>query len=532
MADPASLFSIISGTVGLVAQCSRTICRLHTISERFKYAKLTVGSMSLGLETIQWTWTRIGIILEGWANEHEVRQDETDDIIAQINRSLSGGTLVISALEQDLKPYDTTSEHALFGLRTRVKVLWNEQTLRDHQERLRDQVNSMNLLLNVLRLPEATARKNLLAEGQGVFRKSDESAYSIVPSRAPDSIRNRFSRLSSMKSEKSLAYHELSIDDDLFTARVYKRNYRTTAMIRKMFHSPRQSYASQGLPCVEDTNIPQISSPEQEPRREETCLLEVGSTSGTYYPAEMLGLQSTNINTFKGLPELSTGMDAQPEFWKPTKWIVGIKKQRTIEGPPSFPALLHAGWKERSRRNDNSPPDLTSAVEHSDIALFRDLLRRWNCIPGLWLHHCLMTACAQGRENLARLLLNYPIAVPAVDGLEKLYGASSPIKLALRRRDLSIVKLLLQDPQTRHSCRSMDFLFIVAAIELDDAPFLQHTIDHDANIHQEISPGSQAVHLACQHRSFLCLGILIKAGAFVSFVYFLSVFQTTIASVE
>lgn len=152
MADPASIFSIVSGTAGLIGQCSRTICRLHNVSERFKYAKLTVDSMKLGLETIQWTWARIGKILEGWADEQEAWPDEMGDIIAQINRSLSGGTLVLSALEQDLKPYDNTSEHVKFGLRTRAKVLWNEQTLKDHQERIRDQVNSMILLLNVLRL--------------------------------------------------------------------------------------------------------------------------------------------------------------------------------------------------------------------------------------------------------------------------------------------------------------------------------------------------------------------------------------------
>ncbi len=152
MADPASIFSIVSGTAGLVAQCSRTICRLHTVSEKFKYAKLTVSSLTLGLETIQWTWTRIGSILEGWADEQEAWRDEMVDIVAQINRSLSGGALVLSALEEDLKPYDNTSGHVKFTIRTRMRVLWNEQTLKDHQERIRDQVNSMILLLNVLRL--------------------------------------------------------------------------------------------------------------------------------------------------------------------------------------------------------------------------------------------------------------------------------------------------------------------------------------------------------------------------------------------
>ena len=60
--------------------------------------------------------------------------------------------------------------------------------------------------------------------------KSDESAFSIVPSR----LSSRFSgstshtsRPGSTVSDTNLEYHPLSFDDDLFTARVYKRNYRT-----------------------------------------------------------------------------------------------------------------------------------------------------------------------------------------------------------------------------------------------------------------------------------------------------------------
>lgn len=360
--------------------------------------------------------------------------------------------------------------------------------------------------------PEATARKNLLAEGQRVFRKSDESAYSIVPSRAPDSIRDRFSRLSSMKSEKSLAYHELSIDDDLFTARVYKRNYRNTTVIRRLFQGPAQSSTfPQGIPSVQDADVSESSDSDPKPEKSSPFAIRSGSTTGP--SGEISKPQMSNLNTPKELLQLPTVTDDRPEFWKPTKWTVGIQRQRTIEGPPLALALLPADSTKRRRSKDNCVLDLTSIVDNSDIAVFEDLLARWSCIPSLWLHHCLMTACARGREDLAKLLLKPRARIPTFDGLEKLYGASSPVKLALRRRDLNIVRLLLQNPQTRHSCQLMDFLFIWAAIELDDAAFLQYTIDFDVNIDQEISSGKKAVHLACQHRSFSCLGVLIKAGA-------------------
>lgn len=149
MADPTSISPIVGETARMVAQCGKTIWKIYDLSERFKYAKLTITSLASGLETVQRTWGRIANILEDSANDPEVWQY---DVVAQLNRSLDGGSLVISALEEDLKSYDGMPEHAKFGLRARAKVLWEEQNLKDHHERIRDQVNSTNLLLSVLRM--------------------------------------------------------------------------------------------------------------------------------------------------------------------------------------------------------------------------------------------------------------------------------------------------------------------------------------------------------------------------------------------
>ena len=60
--------------------------------------------------------------------------------------------------------------------------------------------------------------------------KSDESAFSIVPSRLSSRFSfstSRTSRRGSTDDVTKMEYHPLSFEDDLFTARVYKRNYRS-----------------------------------------------------------------------------------------------------------------------------------------------------------------------------------------------------------------------------------------------------------------------------------------------------------------
>lgn len=65
--------------------------------------------------------------------------------------------------------------------------------------------------------------------------KSDESAFSIVPSELSSRLSlstNESGDHDSLRSYESIVYHRLSFEDELFTARVYKRNYRNPRWLR------------------------------------------------------------------------------------------------------------------------------------------------------------------------------------------------------------------------------------------------------------------------------------------------------------
>ena len=72
--------------------------------------------------------------------------------------------------------------------------------------------------------PEASNRRKMLAQGAALLHKSDDSAYSIVPSRTSYRAKERISRASFESTE--FTYRKLNIDNDLFTSGVHKRNYR------------------------------------------------------------------------------------------------------------------------------------------------------------------------------------------------------------------------------------------------------------------------------------------------------------------
>ena len=78
--------------------------------------------------------------------------------------------------------------------------------------------------------PNIEDSAELLQQSQKQFIKSDESAFSIVPSRMSSRVSLSTIQTSdqdSVRSSTSLVYRHFSFENDLFTARVYKRNYRS-----------------------------------------------------------------------------------------------------------------------------------------------------------------------------------------------------------------------------------------------------------------------------------------------------------------
>lgn len=69
------------------------------------------------------------------------------------------------------------------------------------------------------------------------FQKSDESAFSIVPSRM-SSRRSTSTKQTwdgeNLNNDGNMSYRQLSFENDLFTAKVYKRSYRTP-LIQRLF---------------------------------------------------------------------------------------------------------------------------------------------------------------------------------------------------------------------------------------------------------------------------------------------------------
>ena len=78
--------------------------------------------------------------------------------------------------------------------------------------------------------PSISQRQSFLSEKANTFSKVDESAWSIVGSRAPSSLHTKHSTCSTDTTE--IEYKPFGFEDVLFVSRVYTRNLRNVSYLR------------------------------------------------------------------------------------------------------------------------------------------------------------------------------------------------------------------------------------------------------------------------------------------------------------
>ena len=140
--DPLTIVGIVEGSISLAVQCGSVAKSLNDITGQYKYAKLTVRTLVQNLEIMQFAWNRISL----WSKTSMPTDD--DDFTQRLKKFLETGSLVLGALEEDLRSFNVSR----MTFRQRSRLVWNENTLQGHQSRIRDQAQSMSLLLQAIQL--------------------------------------------------------------------------------------------------------------------------------------------------------------------------------------------------------------------------------------------------------------------------------------------------------------------------------------------------------------------------------------------
>ena len=443
MADPISVISLVEGFIGLVLQCGSVAKTLSDMIAKFRTAEVAITSLIQEVETIQFAWSRI----KGWSEDHAEAATDSQ-FVKRLEKSLECGTLILSAIEQDLADYKDRADNASFVRRS--KMAWNERAFLDHQHRVRGQVQAMTLLLQVSQLSTSKAQTKLLKKKEKAFKASDESAYSIVPSRMSShmsvSARSRDSVLTIESQE--LVYSPLSFEDDLFTARVYKRNYRN--------------------PWI-NSLVKLHRGKKREGRRVPTAKLETSGdgqsllslSTGTYTPTIM----SVEVSRSSPLNQEIPLEDLRPVFPGPALPAETKADPTGLEGSVKLSGSVQSTFEQRprtssgprDRRMDSSVNPMYPAEGQSDISAAINpapadsphMNKESNVAVGrpstaseaqYRMKQSLLLAVREGNLDAVRTLIHLGAEVNPQRVLDE-----PPLHLAVCRRDVSMTELLLQE---------------------------------------------------------------------------------------
>lgn len=426
MADPISIISLVEGSLGLMMQCGNVAKSLHDLAGRYKQAKITLLSMVQELDTIKMAWSRI----REWSQVHGAAGTDSK-FCDRLSQSLECGALVLSALEQDLAGFDMTNE--TFGFRRRSKVMWNDQALKDHQNRVRGQVSAMTLLLQALELPRRRDRDKLLRVSEHTFQKSDESAYSIVPSKMSSkmsvSTRARDSCISLESTE--MTYLPFSFENDLFTTKVYKRNYRNRLMYLGSQPKKVVEFTARRASFMRTTRR-NLNGAQQSPApTEDVVAFEDTHSDLTALPPRSFKDTMNNDPAFSSKSPLASKAGNLEILNKALQEAVRLGSVKRVV------TLLARGVEVDNASNSLGRSPLHSAAANGDLAV-ANLLLKQGATVGIQaddLVQPIHSACKKGSYELASILLDNGATLNCSDMFDRqpLHCAPDLIYLLLDR---------------------------------------------------------------------------------------------------
>ena len=538
MADPISVISLVEGSIGLVLQCGSVAKTLSDIIAKFKYAEVAIMSLIQEVEAVQFAWNRI----KEWSEDHAEAATDSQ-FVQRLEKSLQCGTLVLTALEKDLADYEHRVDNASFILRS--KMVWNERAFLDHQHRVRGQVQAMTLLLQVSQLSTSKAQTKLLRKKEKAFHASDESSYSIVPSRMSShmsvSTRSRDSALTIESQE--LVYYPLSFEDELFTARVYKRNYRNAwiSSLVKLHRgkkakerrfpiaNPEASEDGQSiLSSSSGTTTPRIMSvaSKQEISLGELRPVSPGPVLTAETKADPTNLERSVIlsgsvpSIFEESPRISS--DLQNETLDtPIKQIYPTRKQLDVSYQINpAPGRLAQTDNEPSEKIARSPPapetqknsnrSLFEAINKGDLNEVETWIERGAQVNPRDYHNPLHVAIGKRDVSMIKLLLR-----EGANCAEKWRG-TPPIHRACLGMDYEITQLLLDAGASATSLddRQKQPLHSLLSEQWPDASdVIDLLVSRGADIHARTRTGETALHLSCWYPSVDNVRALLVHGA-------------------
>ncbi|KAJ5166474.1 uncharacterized protein N7482_005255 [Penicillium canariense] len=234
--DPVSAFGLFSGAIQVLQAIASTVGGLRQLAGKLREADLTIQSLIQELACIRTALTS----LKEWLRIHRSgsgrdgpKSDELDHDLAV---AMDGCRVIMEVLSYEvLELVQSAEESGGIGFKIRMKVVWNDEAMRGHQEKLHAQVQALQLLLQVCQCHSSTEQVRLLRRA---------TTRQIIGKVAGDTATLRSGRLSRVGSDADNLSESSS--RRAFSDRIF--DFDATIMNSPVYQRALQQWTTSSLP--------------------------------------------------------------------------------------------------------------------------------------------------------------------------------------------------------------------------------------------------------------------------------------------
>ncbi|PGH14768.1 hypothetical protein AJ80_05812 [Polytolypa hystricis UAMH7299] len=494
--DPASVFGIVGGAVQIAQIITQTVQGLSTLKGRFENADLTIRLLIGELSTIKSAITQLHELLEYTSDDAPSHPDYRDGLEA----SLEGCQTIMDVLSEEVEKMTKglVSDSELtrpLGIRARIRVVWNDETMKDHHQRLHSQVLALQLLLQACQCRSTTDQVNLLrkAENQRIIQKVVNDTATLKSLSMTSAANSR--RDSSVTSVRGSTIGEtvFDFDDNVVSAAAYRR----VMMLNRSRSERRPDPIVEGDAPVRR----QISNATTAGGTDEGY---ASGTAGTRTPDRSLStyLNSTDSNGSFGTTSFEDLQASEND----------VTRSRTVSlGGSPLPNNLNS---VRRWQSDTTVPLQRSSGSRKEKLL--STLRRLNTSSrsSLTVPNAVIKSTSPTFGSMRRRRSRLSESNISIDFSEEDNVTAPPLIKATQSGAKSQVEILISkgaDIEACHAATGRNALAVAAHCGKDDIVDL--LLHHNAKVNVRDHSMSTPLHLAASRGHAVALDLLLADGA-------------------
>ncbi|QDS76771.1 hypothetical protein FKW77_001903 [Venturia effusa] len=551
--DPISFIGTLAsaGTiVAAITKCAHTLARLRG---RFQEADITLRLLLAELSAVKAALVQV----EDWANYSASNSPVNENLASGFSDSLDGCQLAMNLLGEEVSRLAAGFGENEDDTRARMRTVWNDSSMKDHQQRLHGQIAALQLLLQAVHIRTISGQAQFLREPKSrqiIEQMKDDTSSLRVIARSSRTATSVLAR-----TESTVGSTIFPFDQAMLNTRVYQANGRE-ATERRRGHTVENSAASQRREEEEREYAGAPVSPrpsESVSSRTLAPTIRVQDTASSNYlqgeqwtrprpyevsvASEPVSSRPRHVMPLAALSEsalLSSGMQV-PHRTKSDEIKGGIfagLRQKTSrlslnfsskgQLSPRSPVSPSAGLQRGRRRSENdinrsidlnashsvdAIPLIVRAAQEGSMREIEELLDQGAKIEQMTSatrRTALAVAAHCGNDDIVGVLLQRGASLSVVD-----FSGMTPLHLAASRGHYRVVEQLLHD-RADIDCLTPDRktpLRLASDEGYDEVAIL--LLHRDAKVNARDSQQLTALHAAAKAGDVGMVDILVANGA-------------------